>query len=205
MKYQEYRGVENLVIAEVTVDDNETGNDHGYVTGQVYELAGAGKVTKSTEVNNDTKFYDNKPVIVINSKGKDEIGLEVSMIPLEIVAKITGQKYDATTGALIEGEATPKYFALGYKTEATDGTARYVWRYKGMFSIPNEEANTKTEGTDSNGQELTYTGISTTHKFAKNNNKGATGLVVDDGLGLADVASFFSTVTTPDTLTAKTP
>ena len=99
--YQEFRGVENLVIAEVTCDDNESGNDHGYKTGTVYDLAGAGKVTKSTEVNNDTKFYDNKPVIVINSKGKDEIGLEVSVISLEILAKITGQTYDATTGSII--------------------------------------------------------------------------------------------------------
>lgn len=203
--YQEFRGVENLVIAEVTCDDNESGNDHGYKTGTVYDLAGAGKVTKSTEVNNDTKYYDNKPVIVINSKGKDEIGLEVSVISLEILAKITGQTYDATTGSIIEGPADPKYFALGYKTYATDGSARYVWRLKGMFSIPNEEANTKTDGTDSNGQELTYTGITTTHKFTKNGNKGANALVTDDGLGLANVSTFFSTVTDPDTIAAKTP
>ena len=74
-----------------------------------------------------------------------------------------------------------------------------------MFSIPNEEANTKTDGTDSNGQELTYTGITTTHKFTKNGNKGANALVTDDGLGLANVSTFFSTVTDPDTIAAKTP
>lgn len=205
MKYQEYRGVEGLVFAEVTCDDNESGNDHGYKTGTVKELAGAGKITKSVETNNETKYYDNKPVIVINTKGKDEVQLETSVIPIEILAEITGQKYDSTKGAMVEGPATPKYFALGYITKKTDGEKVYVWRHKGMFSIPDEESNTETDGTDSNGQTITYTGITTTHKFTNNNNQGANALVVDDGKGLADVSSFFSTVTTIDTLAAKTP
>ena len=203
IKYQEYRGAEGLVIAKILKDNNETGTGEGYVVDDVKELAGAGKITKSTEINNETKFYDNKPVIITTAKGKDEISLEVSMIPLDILAEITGQKYDSATGSMIEGEATPAYYALGYITEATDGSKRYVWRFKGMFSIPDEEANTKTDGTDSNGQTITYTGITTTHKFTKNSNKGASGIVVDDGLGLADVDDFFDTVTTPDTIAAK--
>ena len=61
--------------------------------------------------------------------------------------------------------------------------------------------STKTAGTESNGQELTYTGISTTHKFTKTN-KPAKAINVELDKALADVSTFFDNVTTIDTLTA---
>ena len=125
----------------------------------------------------------------------------MAAIPLDVLADITGQVYDQTLGALIEGERTPKYFAIGYKTKKTNGDEVYVWRYKGTFAIPDETSATENDGTDANGQELTFTGVVTTHKFTKNN-AGAKALVVDTGAGTADVSDFFKTVTTPDTLTA---
>ena len=79
----------------------------------------------------------------------------------------------------------------------------YVWRYKGTFNVPDQTNATENDGTDANGQEIVYTGISTTHKFEKNN-KGAKALVVDVAKGLANVSTFFDTVTTPDTLEAAT-
>lgn len=75
---------------------------------------------------------------------------------------------------------------------------------KGTFSIPDQTNTTENDGTDANGQEIVYTGISTTHKFTKTG-KGAKALNVDLGKDLANVSTFFDTVTTPDTLTVKTP
>lgn len=197
----EYRGVSNLVYAEVTTDDNESGVEHGYVTGAVKPLAGVAEISKTTDTSSEPHYYDNIPAIVIASEGADEITCSVSAIPLEVLADITGKTYDSTTGALIDGDATPKYFALGYLTEKTNGDKVYVWRYKGKFSISDETHATKDDGTDANGQEIIYSGIATTHKFTKGGN--AKGIVVDDGLGKADVSTFFDEVTTPDTLTAK--
>ena len=65
-----------------------------------------------------------------------------------------------------------------------------------------EENNTKTNGTESNGQNLTYTGINTTHVFTKTK-KTQKALVVDLREDKADVTQFFDTVTTCDTLQAK--
>lgn len=204
----EYRGVSDLVYAEVLKDNNETGTEQapeGYLTGTVKSLAGVAEIGRSTESSSEPHYYDNIPAIVINSTGSDEVSITCSAIPLDVLADITGQTYDATTGALIEGERTPKYFAIGYKTKKTNGDEVYVWRYKGQFSIPDSTHATEDDGTDANGQEITYTGISTTHKFSKNGNKGAKALNVDLGKDLADVSTFFSNVTTPDDLEAKTP
>lgn len=196
----EYRGVENLVCAEVLTDDNET--DGGYTTGNVFDLAGIAELGRTTENSSETKYYDNVPALVIDSVGADTVTCSVSGIPLDVLAKITGQKYDETLGVLVEGEREAKYFALGYKTKKTNGDEVYVWRLKGKFSIPDSTHSTQTAGTESNGQEIIYTGISTTHKFTKTG-KPAKAINVDVALNKADVSTFFDKVTTIDTLQAK--
>lgn len=202
----EWRGIEGLVCAEVLIDDNEENTaeqgqpaNHGYVTGEVFAIAGVSEITKSTESSNEARYYDNIPAMVISSTSADEIQINTSAIPLDVLGKITGQIYDNTTGMLIEGTRALKYFAIGYKTKKTNGDEVYVWRNKGTFNLPGQTNSTENDGTDSNGQELTYTGINTTHKFAKTG-KGEKGIVVDVAKGLANVTDFFETVQTPDTV-----
>lgn len=210
-KYFKHRGVDNLVFARVTGDDNET--DGGYKFGTVKPLAPVARVGKTVETGSNTEFYDNAPMFVINSEGADEIEIEVTALPLETLAELTGKSYDDKTGAMIDGEREERYFAIGYRTKGTDGKYHYVWRLKGMFSIPDEENVTEDNGTDTTGTTLTYTGIHTIHKFAKGKfdsttsawTKGtAKGVIVDERKGLADVSTFFEAVVTPDTLKAKT-
>ena len=198
----EYRGVEGLVAAEVTKDNNETGSGEGYVTGEVFSIAGVAEISRTTEASNEAHYYDNMPAIIVSNTASDEVTISASAIPLDIYAKITGQKYDETKGAMIEGPRENKYFALGYKTKKTNGDEVYVWRYKGTFNIPDQTNTTENDGTDANGQELVYTGIQTTHKFTATG-KGAKAMNVDVALDKADVSTFFDKVTTPDTLTAK--
>lgn len=196
MKIVEYRGIEGLVYAPITEDTTEN-----FTTGEVKELAGTSELTRTTESSSEVHYYDNMPAITIESTGSDEVTCTVSAIPLDILADITGQVYDVATDTFIEGARENKYFALGYKTKKTDGTEVYVWRLKGTFSIPESTHITEDDGTDANGQELTYTGISTTHKFTKTS-KGAKAInVLADGK--ANVTDFFKTVQTPDTITAK--
>ena len=202
----EYRGVEDLVAAEVLTDNNNA--EEGYTTGDVFDIAGVAEISKSTSSSNESHYYNNMPAVGVSSTGADEVTLSTSAIPLDVLAKITGQKYDETTGTLIEGDRETKYFAIGYKTKKTNGDYVYVWRLKGTFNIPESTHATENDGTDANGQELTYTGINTTHKFNKvldknGNKKGAKAINVDVAKDLADVSEFFDEVVTPDTLTAK--
>lgn len=207
-KVFEYRGVDGVVIAEVTGDDNEESG--GYVTGAVEPLLPVAEIGKTVETSNEAHYYDNQPMIVINSEGSDEITITGAGMDIEKLAKITGKSYDPTTGALIDGPREPRNFALGYRTKGTDGKYRYVWRLKGQFSIPDENNATEDSGTEANGTELTFTGVFTIHKFTKGKYNGTSwekapvkGIVVDERKGLANVSTFFDTVTTPDTLTAK--
>ena len=193
---EEYRGVEQLVYAEVTEDSAEN-----YTTGEVKPLAGVAEISRTTESSSEVHYYDNMPAVTIESTGADEVTCSVSAIAQDVLAEITGQYYDEATGTLIEGERQNKYFALGYIAEKTSGEKVLVWRYKGTFSIPDSTHNTKDDGTDANGQEVTYTGISTTHKFTKTG-KGAK--AINTLASKVDATTFFTKVTTPDDLTAKT-
>ena len=194
-KYFEYRGVSNAVYAPVLTDTPEA-----FTTGTVKDFTGVSEIGKSTDSSNETHYYDNLPAIVIDSVGSDEISINSSGIPMDVIADITGQYYDLNTGMLVEQEGTPGYFAFGYITDKTDGTKVLVWRLKGKFSNPGTTAATKNDGTDANGQELTYTGVSTLHKFNKNG-KPARAVNIDTSVNSTMTeADFFATVQTPDTI-----
>lgn len=201
----EYRGVEGLVAAEVLADDGDN-----YTTGDVFAIAGVAEISKTTDSSNEAHYYDNMPAVVVSNTSSDEVTISASAIPFDVLATITGQYYDEETGGFVEGTRDFKYFAIGYKTKKTNGDEVYVWRYKGTFNIPNQTNSTENDSTDANGQEIVYTGISTTHKFTNNpdrngNPRGAKALCVDVAKDLADVSEFFDTVVTPDTLQPKTP
>ena len=195
-EYREFRGVEGLVIAKMLTDDTD-----GATWETPKEWAGVSEISKKTEVSAATKYYDNIPAIVIQSEGADEITLACSVVDLEMDAYISGKTYDEALGAYIDGEAEQNYFAIGYITKDTKGAKRYVWRYKGTISKGDETYITEDDGTESNGVEYTFTGIKTTHAFTKGGQAKA--LIVDTSLDKANVSAFFETVTTPDTLQAK--
>lgn len=193
-KTVEFRGCDNLVYAEVTADDLNT----PYVTGTVKPLVPVAEISKTVENSSETHYYDNVGMIIIRSEGSDEVTLTVPALPLNVLAELIGKQTDPTTGAFIDGEAVEKYFAIGYRLRLTDGTYRYVWRLKGSFSIPDETSATENDGTDTNNQELTYTGVKTVTKFE--NGGRAKAVVVDEHDGLCDVSTFFDDVITPDTI-----
>lgn len=195
-KIYEYRGVEGLVYAPVTADTKEA-----ITFGTVKDLAGVAEISKTTDSTDEAHYYDNIPAIVVSSTGSDEITISTSAIPLDVLADITGQYYDTTTGMFVEQERTPKYFAIGYKTKTTDGVDMLVWRLKGRFNIPDQTNATENDGTDANGQEITFTGINTIHKFTKTS-ASAKGITVDTSVNAVDEDDFFETVQTPDTVTA---
>lgn len=190
--YTEYMGFDSLVAAEITEDSAEA-----YTPGEVFKLAPAGEIKKSTERDQNPRSYDNQTYIVIKSEGDDVVDLVVPILPLSVESAITGSDYNAETGSLTnDGKPKTKYFALGYRLLCSDDTYRYVWRYKGAFTLGDEEAKSK-EGTDSNNITLTYTGIPTIHKFAKTG-KIAKDKVVDERDGLLDYDKWFDQVVTPD-------
>lgn len=197
VKCIEYRGIRDVVAAEVITDTSEA-----FECGAPFSVAWTSQLSRETANSAETKYYDNVPAIVIDSTGADTVNIDTSAIPLEIVAKLTGQFYEEETGMFIEGERDAKYYALGYVTEDTSGEEVFVWRLKGKFGIPTSTHGTKNDGTDAQGQQLVYTGVNTAHKFAK---RGKTEKAVNVYKSKCpmDEATFFETVQTPDTVKAS--
>lgn len=194
-KIVEFRGCDNVVVAEVTKDDAT-----GYTVGNVIPLAPAGQISKTTENSSETHFYDNVGAIVIKAEGDDEITITVPALNLDQLAIVTGKSIDSATGAYIDDEGTEKYYALGYRIQLSDNSYRYVWRLKGMFTnIPDEDSVTRSNNVDTNNQSVIFTGNRTLYSFQAGNIKGrAKSVVIDERDGLADVSGFFSQVVTPD-------
>lgn len=197
MDYQEYRGVRGLVAAEVITDTTEA-----FECGTPFAVVGVAELSRTTETSSETHYYDNVPAIVIDSTGADEVTITGSAIPFDVLAKLTGQTYDESKGMFVEGERQSKYFAIGYITEKTDGTEVFVWRLKGKFNVPDSTHATKNDGAEANGQELTFTGINTAHKFTALGNKTAKAINVDTSVNKVAEAEFFAEVQTPDTVKA---
>ena len=195
MKVVEFRGCDNVVVAEVTKDDST-----GYTVGNIISLAPVAEVSKTTENSSETHFYDNVGAIIIRAEGSDEITLTTPALELGQLATITGKSVDPATGAYVDDEGVEKYYALGYRLKLTDGTYRYVWRLKGAFSnIPDETSTTESDSVDTNNQSVVFTGNKTLYSFQAGNIKGrAKAVVIDERDGLADVSGFFSQVITPD-------
>lgn len=195
-KIYEYRGVSGLVAAPIIEDSTER-----FVVGDVIELAGVSEISKETESTNEAHYYDNIAAVVISSTGADTLTINTSAIPLDVLAKITGQTYDAGKGLFVERERTPGYWALGYKTKTTDGVDMFVWRQKGTFNMPGQTNATENDGTDANGQELTYTGVGTVHKYTLDGKlTSIKAVTVDTSVNPVDETTFFSTVQTPDSI-----
>ena len=198
MKIIEWRGCKDLVCAELLEDSEEN-----LIYGPVFRLAGVAEISRATENSSETHYYDNIPAVIINSVGSDTVSITASAIGLKERAQITGQDYDDDLGALSESSDTnPPYFALGYKTQTTDGNDVYVWRFKGKFSLPDDQHSTKKNDASANGNTLTFTGVETEHKFTKRGGKTSKAIVVDVAEGKADVSTFFDQVTTWDTIPA---
>lgn len=195
--YRNWRGVSDVVCAEILKDDADA-----FETGGVFDLAGVAELSRSTENSSETVYFDNIPALITDSVGADTLTLSMSAIDLDVLAKLTGQKYDEELGMFVEGERESKYFSIGYKTQRTDGSEVFVWRLKCKVSIPDSTHSTKTGGTESAGNELSITGIMTSHKFSKIN-AGARAVQIDVEKDKVDVTDFFSQVQTPDSIQPK--
>lgn len=200
----EFRGVDNFYFAEVIKDDST-----GYACGTPVHIP-VQEIGKSTNSSNEAHYYDNKAMIVVNSESADTITLVVAPPDLQKLTQLLGKSFDATTGMMVDSPRQNKYYAIMYRTKGTDGGYRYVTRLKGQFAIPEETNATENDGTDTNNTTLTFTGIYTEYEFTKGKfngtsweKSGAKGIVVDARYGLANLATFFSSVQTPDTIQAS--
>ena len=202
---QAFKGVRDLVIAKMTVSNDESGKIVE-TYGEVQALAGVQNIGFDVNESSATHYFDNRGALVIASEGEDSLTLTVSRTDLKTRALIEGRSYDETKKALIATEQNKPYFAIGFKAKLTNGTEEWYWFYKGKFTAGSKEFATQDDGTDVNTMQYTFAAVYTGAEFEID---GKTQPVKYALIEVADetkepATSFFSVVTTPDKIATPT-
>lgn len=184
-------GLKNVVIAPVTSD-----TDSGTSYGTLQAIAGAIEATVTPGNNDpDIQYADDVEFSVLYPDPEITVTMNMADLPLTIQKMLLGHAID-DNGVLIRTAGdNPGYFALGFMSEKSNHSYRYVWLYKCRAKPVTEKYATK-EGTTLNRQtgEIEFTAI-------KRNSDGRYQAIADEGengFTATDGASFLTSVYTPE-------
>lgn len=198
-QYGEFVGVDSVYVADVITDTESV-----ISFGVPEYLAPVAEITGSPEIANKTTYYDNKAANNYVTEGKTELGITVSNVPAEKLAKLLGKSYDAASGRVYDsGEANPLDKAIGFRYNMGTNGYRYYWYLKGTFSGGAEEAATKTNDINEKTYQLTYTAVTTTHEWTiGGESKSLKRVFADTADPAFNPTGWFTQVQTPDTVGA---
>ena len=188
-------GLKNVVIAPLTED---TDTSHTY--GELQLVAGAIEATITPDnTDPDIQYADDIEFDVLYPDPELTFSTSMADVPLAIQEMIFGNQIDDNGVLVRTASDRPPYFAVGFKSEKSDGAFRYVWLYKVRAKPMTESYKTK-EGktiTRQNGS-VEWTAIKRTHD-------GRYQAVADEGQNGFDAskaATFLETVYEPAFTTA---
>ena len=198
-EYGEFVGVDSLYYARVTED-----SDSAYTAEAPLYLAPAAEIAGEPEVNNTPTFYDNLPADTYITEGATKLTVTVSGVPGRKAALLLGKDYDEVTGRVYDsGKPNPLNIALGFRYDKGQSDYRYYWYLKGKFTGGAEEAKSKSGDVDIRTYQLTFTAVSTAHKWMVNGElKPLKRVFADTTESAFNPTGWFSQVQTPDTTSA---
>ena len=183
-------GLKNVVIAPLTADTEET-----LTYGDLQLMAGAIEASITPDnTDPDKQYADDVEFSVLYPDPELTFKTKMADIPLAIQEMIFGNKID-DNGVLIRTSTDqPPYFAVGFKSEKSDNTYRYVWLFK-VRAKPVTENYATREGTSVTRQtgEVEWTAIKRTH----DNQYQAVADEGQNGFTAAKAETFLSSVYTP--------
>lgn len=189
-------GLKNVVIAPLVTD---TEAEHIY--GDLQLMSGAIEASITPDnADPDIQYADDIEFDVLYPDPELSFKTKMADIPLAIQEMIFGNKID-DNGVLIRNASDkPPYYAVGFKSEKSDGAYRYVWLYKVRAKPVTENYQTK-EGTTITRQtgEIEWTAIKRTHdgQYQAVADEGQNGFTAEKG------ATFLQSVYEP-TFTTST-
>ena len=153
-------GLKNVVIAPLTED---TDTSHTY--GELQLVAGAIEATITPDnTDPDIQYADDIEFDVLYPDPELTFSTSMADVPLAIQEMIFDNQIDDNGVLVRTASDRPPYFAVGFKSEKSDGAFRYVWLYKVRAKPMTESYKTK-EGktiTRQNGS-VEWTAIKRTH------------------------------------------
>ena len=183
-------GLKNVVIAPLTVDTEST-----LTYGALQLMAGAIEATVTPDnADPDIQYADDIEFDTLYADPELSFKLKMADIPLQIQEILFANAVDDNGVLIRTAQDKPPYFAVGFKSEKSNGKYRYVWLYK-VRAKPMTETFATKEGKTVNRQtpEVEFTAIKRTHD-------GRYQAVADEGENGFDAtaaASFLTSVYTP--------
>lgn len=146
-------GCDNLVYAIMKTEDTAS-------TAPVYEAVkpapGVISVNINPNASQETLFADDGPYDSATTLGKVDVAINKAELTTENKADLLGHQIDANGGIVYGDSDVPPWVAIGFRTLKSNGKYRYVWLYKGKFTDP--EDNNETKGDSINFQTDTING-----------------------------------------------
>lgn len=154
-------GCDHLVYALMATEDTAT-------TAPTYEAVKSAPGVISVNINpnasQETLFADDGPMETATTLGKIDVEINKAELTPENKADLLGHAIDDNGGVVYGDSDVPPWVAIGFRTLKSNGNYRYVWLYKGKFTDP--EDNNETKGDSINFQTDTISG-----QFVKLNNQ----------------------------------
>ena len=154
-------GCDHFVYAKMTTEDTAT-------TAPVYadpvNAPGVISININPNAASETLFADDGPYDVATTLGKDQVEINKAALKTSEKADLLGHTIAANGGILYGDSDVPPWAAIGFRTLKSNGMYRFVWLYKGKFTDP--EDNNETKGDSINFQTDTIKG-----QFVKLNNE----------------------------------
>ncbi len=200
-EYKSVVGVDEVHVALVSQDDADD-----YAAGTPVVFAPAINISAEPSTSLETQYADNKPFDVMAGEGETKITLDVTNIPLSLLATYLGKQFDAASGRIFDagGEGVPPDVAFSFRSMKSNGSYRYFQYLKGKFSLPKDEAATKTESMEPKPSQIVFTAVNTLHKFDLGDGgstKSVKRIVGDEDVTNFSGTGWFSQVQTPVTTT----
>lgn len=146
-------GCDNLHYAKMTTEDSVSTEP---VYGTVTAAPGVMSVNINPNASVDTLFADDGPMDTAATLGKITVEIQKNQLTTQNKADLLGHAVDANGGLVYSATDVPPWVALGFRTLKSNGKYRYIWLYKGKFTEP--EDNNETKGDTINFQADTITG-----------------------------------------------
>lgn len=179
-------GLKNIKVALLLTDT---------ISGTTYAapeaLERAIKATLKPKSTQQKLYSDDSVEEVLNLFDSVDVSIELNQLSVESRALLQGSK--VVKGVLVESKSdVPPVLALGFQSKKTNGKYRFVWLYKGSFSLSDDNFESETDKPKDQTSSLTAT-------FYSRDFDGAYRLIADEdaaGMDPAFITAFFNTVAT---------
>lgn len=188
-------GLDSVYIAQLTADEAGTTLP---TYGTPIKLAGAVQASVANNGSVSVDWADNGPLFAMNNRGNIELTLELTNMSAATYALVLGNT--RANGITIERpQDTAPFFAVGFRVwiggtdDSGDKVYEYFWYPKGVFSVPDNGANSKTDSISFQHKTLKVTFVRTEYYASSSDPDGV--LVThgrsDENLTSAQISAWF--------------